>query len=179
MARIRTIKPKFYDDVKIGRLSRDARFILIFLWYSSDKDNESKYTLDFVRKRANLRRYGEITHGKIIKELSDNGFVEILNSEYLKVIPRDILGIRRSNRFDVQDWKEWKNISEIVFKRDNYTCFYCGRSDCKMEIDHLLPVSRSGGDDISNLVTSCRRCNAQKHDKTLNEFIEWKKHHEE
>ena len=104
--------------------------------------------------------------------------VEILDLEYLKVIPRNILGIRRSNRLDIQDWQEWKKISNEVFKRDNNTCFYCGRSDCKMEIDHLLPVSRGGGDDISNLVTSCRRCNAQKHDRTLEEFLEWRKRNE-
>lgn len=175
MARIRTIKPEFWEDTKIGRIIRDARLILIFLWYSSDNDNKSNYTLDFVKKGANLHRYGKIIHEKVIQELSDNGLVEILDSKYLKLIPRNILGIRRSDRFDVQDWGEWKKISEIVFKRDNYTCFYCGRSDCKMEIDHLLPVSRGGSDNISNLVTSCRRCNAQKHDKTLDEFLEWRK----
>ncbi|MFS2982759.1 HNH endonuclease [Bacteroides fragilis] len=175
MARIRTIKPEFWEDTKIGRITRDARLILIFLWYSSDNDNKSNYTLDFVKKGANLHRYGKIIHEKVIQELSDNGLVEILDSKYLKLIPRNILGIRRSDRFDIQDWGEWKKISEIVFKRDNYTCFYCGRSDCKMEIDHLLPVSRGGSDNISNLVTSCRRCNAQKHDKTLDEFLEWRK----
>ncbi len=50
MARIRTIKPEFWEDTKIGRITRDARLILIFLWYSSDNDNKSNYTLDFVKK---------------------------------------------------------------------------------------------------------------------------------
>ena len=114
MARIRTIKPEFWEDTKIGRITRDARLILIFLWYSSDNDNKSNYTLDFVKKGANLHRYGKIIHEKVIQELSDNGLVEILDSKYLKLIPRNILGIRRSDRFDVQDWGEWKKISEIV-----------------------------------------------------------------
>lgn len=52
MARIRTIKPEFWEDTKIGRITRDARLILIFLWYSSDNDNKSNYTLDFVKKRS-------------------------------------------------------------------------------------------------------------------------------
>lgn len=106
MARIRTIKPEFWEDTKIGRITRDARLILIFLWYSSDNDNKSNYTLDFIKKGANLHRYGKIIHEKVIQELSDNGLVEILDSKYLKLIPRNILGIRRSDRFDVQDWGE-------------------------------------------------------------------------
>lgn len=36
MARIRTIKPKFWDDVKIGKLSRDARLLYIGMWNFSD-----------------------------------------------------------------------------------------------------------------------------------------------
>lgn len=63
-----------------------------------------------------MYRYGKIIHEKVIQELSDNGLVEILDSKYLKLIPRNILCIRRSDRFDVQDWGEWKKISEIVFK---------------------------------------------------------------
>lgn len=36
MARIRTIKPKFWDDIKIGRISRDARLLYIGLWTFAD-----------------------------------------------------------------------------------------------------------------------------------------------
>lgn len=36
MARIRSIKPKFFDDFKIGRLSRDARLLYIGLWVFAD-----------------------------------------------------------------------------------------------------------------------------------------------
>lgn len=36
MARIRTIKPKFWDDVKIGKLSRDARLLYIGMWNFCD-----------------------------------------------------------------------------------------------------------------------------------------------
>ena len=36
MARIRSIKPKFWDDIKLGRLSRAARLLYIGLWSFSD-----------------------------------------------------------------------------------------------------------------------------------------------
>lgn len=35
--------------------------------------------------------------------------------------------------------KEWKRISKAVFKRDNYTCQYCGKVGGKLEVDHIFP----------------------------------------
>lgn len=51
-----------------------------------------------------------------------------------------------------------------ILKRDNFTCQYCGRKppEVKLEIDHILPKSKNGGDDDSNLTTSCRQCNIGK-----------------
>jgi len=54
-----------------------------------------------------------------------------------------------------------------VFRRDKYVCQYCGGCPPKaeLEIDHIIPVSRGGTDDISNLKTSCFNCNRGKGDR--------------
>lgn len=51
-----------------------------------------------------------------------------------------------------------------VFRRDNYTCQYCGRSNknVELQVDHIIPVSKGGTNDITNLITSCRECNIGK-----------------
>lgn len=51
-----------------------------------------------------------------------------------------------------------------VFKRDSFTCQYCGSKapDVILEVDHIHPVKRGGTDDLLNLVTSCRSCNGGK-----------------
>jgi hypothetical protein len=51
-----------------------------------------------------------------------------------------------------------------VFKRDNFTCRYCGRKTPQvvLEVDHIIPVSKGGTDDMDNLVTSCWECNRGK-----------------
>lgn len=51
-----------------------------------------------------------------------------------------------------------------VFKRDKFTCQYCGRMspDVILEVDHLKPVAKGGDNDILNLITSCRDCNRGK-----------------
>ena len=51
-----------------------------------------------------------------------------------------------------------------VFKRDNFTCQYCGRSapDVILEVDHINPIANGGDNDITNLITSCKDCNRGK-----------------
>ena len=61
-----------------------------------------------------------------------------------------------------------------IFKRDNYTCQYCNKVGGILECDHVIPYSKGGSNDITNLITSCRKCNRQKKDKSVEEFITWK-----
>ncbi|MDP5277200.1 HNH endonuclease [Chengkuizengella axinellae] len=79
-----------------------------------------------------------------------------------------------NNRLYNKDINLWKEISRKVFERDDYTCFYCGEKGGLLEVDHMMPISRGGSNDLSNLTTSCRRCNRQKRDKTVEEFKEWR-----
>ena len=64
-----------------------------------------------------------------------------------------------------------KKIRFEVFKRDNFTCRYCGKSapDVVLEVDHIIPVSKGGTDDICNLATSCLDCNRGKGAKKLSD----------
>ena len=51
------------------------------------------------------------------------------------------------------------NVSWKVFKRDNYTCRYCGASGVPLTIDHLILWENQGPTIEENLVTACRKCN--------------------
>jgi len=56
----------------------------------------------------------------------------------------------------------------FLFARDGYACQYCGRH--KRELrgrefltrDHVLPISRGGGNSWENVVTACSSCNHRK-----------------
>jgi hypothetical protein len=48
-----------------------------------------------------------------------------------------------------------------VLVRDGARCRRC-RSASNLEIDHLVPISKGGGSDESNLQVLCRRCNRRK-----------------
>lgn len=56
-----------------------------------------------------------------------------------------------------------------VFKRDSFCCQYCSaRSpNVLLEIDHIVPVSKGGKNDIDNLLTACFDCNRGKSDNLL------------
>ena len=58
-----------------------------------------------------------------------------------------------------------------VFKRDKFTCQYCGRTapDVILEVDHIKPVSKGGTNDLINLVTSCKDCNRGKGKRELSD----------
>jgi hypothetical protein len=67
----------------------------------------------------------------------------------------------------------WPALRERVFLRDNYTCFYCGRTDFfPLHCDHVVPPERGGqARDPGNLVTACGSCNASKRALTLEEWL--------
>lgn len=55
-----------------------------------------------------------------------------------------------------------------ILRRDGFRCTICGRSaseGARLEVDHILPVSKGGRTEPSNLRTLCMDCNRGKSDK--------------
>lgn len=71
-----------------------------------------------------------------------------------------------------------REVKEAVYAKTNGLCWYCGYevSDkpeshfSRANIDHVVPVSKGGTDDLTNLVPSCFQCNITKGTQTLEEF---------
>jgi hypothetical protein len=68
-----------------------------------------------------------------------------------------------------------------VFNRDNFTCGYCGRKtpEVILELDHVIPLSKGGTDDLDNLITSCFECNRGKGKALLDTVLKDKDIHSE
>ena len=127
-------------------------------------------------------RDGLVIGGTIVKLNCIIGKYFVLKSKdnsLIKVFLEDIvensilpLGFIKSN--NEKDKKKEMNRSSIspklrfeVFRRDKFVCQYCGACgpNVELEVDHKIPVSRGGKDDIDNLVTSCIKCNRGKGDR--------------
>lgn len=64
-----------------------------------------------------------------------------------------------------------KKLRFEVFKRDAFTCQYCGKKapDVVLEVDHIKPVSKGGKNELLNLVTACFECNRGKRNIELSD----------
>jgi 5-methylcytosine-specific restriction endonuclease McrA len=58
-----------------------------------------------------------------------------------------------------------------LFRRDRFTCAYCGEGfgERELTVDHIFPQARGGRDSWMNCVASCAGCNMVKRDRTPEE----------
>ena len=58
-----------------------------------------------------------------------------------------------------------RSVKKQVFQQANNQCQHCGKAAAEgvtLEIDHIIPTSRGGRYDISNLQLLCSECNRGK-----------------
>jgi 5-methylcytosine-specific restriction protein A len=133
-------------------------------------EKERKSTLEFVEKVAeqaridgkagiginqNDIRYYEFKLGIKRSNLNASAIVKLIN---------DQLGSSnsKSKRINIPE-----STRSLVLERDNYTCRNCGVKQSEgftMHVDHIIPVSKGGNNEMENLQTLCPKCNSQKHD---------------
>jgi 5-methylcytosine-specific restriction endonuclease McrA len=58
-----------------------------------------------------------------------------------------------------------------IYRRDRFTCQYCGRKKdpTELSVDHVLPRSRGGTSTWLNCVLACLPCNRRKGNRTAEE----------
>jgi 5-methylcytosine-specific restriction endonuclease McrA len=74
-------------------------------------------------------------------------------------------------RYDKVPLREAPFSRSNLFRRDRYTCQYCGTRVApeRLSIDHVLPRSKGGKTSWENCVLACVRCNARKGDRSPRE----------
>jgi hypothetical protein len=73
------------------------------------------------------------------------------------------------NRRTIRRLYSNKAFREYILKRDNYTCYFCGKYGDT--IDHIVPRAKGGHTTPLNCVTACRECNQNKAALDLEEFV--------
>jgi len=62
-------------------------------------------------------------------------------------------------------------VRQYVLLKWKHACAYCGVSGVPLELDHVVPRSCGGSDRESNRVPACHRCNQQKGNRPIQEFL--------
>ena len=64
----------------------------------------------------------------------------------------------------------YQRVRKEVLDRDYWTCHYCGQE--ANTVDHVIPISKGGTDEASNMVAACIKCNSGKRDRMTPTFFE-------
>ena len=140
--------------------------------YRRYKRNHKRYRKARFDNRSSSKRKGRVAPSILQKRQSTirvinqlNKFVHI-KEFHLEDVAIDIRAMlegkklykwqyQKSNRLD-------ENIRKAVILRDNCKCKECGKSNCMLEVHHIVPRRMNGKNNLGNLITLCSSC----HQKT-------------
>ncbi|MFH1754331.1 MAG: HNH endonuclease [Candidatus Latescibacterota bacterium] len=103
------------------------------------------------------------------------GKVEVVEESDFEVravtISMRVPSIVRLIRFIGLNQREVKFSRDNIYARDRFKCQYCGKrfTPQTLTYDHILPRSRGGKTEWSNIVTCCTVCNRRKGGRTPEE----------
>ena len=132
-----------------------------------DLNNVVFAVFSFYRQQTRYRQVNYVKHSYKV-----NNKVFILEYDYgsivktynkLKAIDFETTTNKYSSNY--QRKLMTKELREYIMRRDNYTCRRCGKympDRVGLQIDHIIPVSKGGKTDASNLQVLCSNCNAKK-----------------
>jgi 5-methylcytosine-specific restriction endonuclease McrA len=82
----------------------------------------------------------------------------------LKIAIPEVIALKY---YDKLRFEEPRLTRKNVYEHYGYRCCYCGKkfSVEKLNIDHIIPRSRGGKTEWTNIVTSCIECNLKKGNK--------------
>lgn len=75
-------------------------------------------------------------------------------------------GLLRMEGFaDYRD--DWKEAAQRVRRRDGFKCMACGTTDTTLDVHHIIYLSHQGTNQQNNLITLCRTCHEDEHDRVF------------
>ncbi|MBL8819517.1 MAG: HNH endonuclease [Planctomyces sp.] len=97
--------------------------------------------------------------------LEPNAGDPVIQTQWLQLRVPEVITLTRYDRMPI---KIVAFSRRNVFKRDNFTCQYCGcrPGSEELTIDHVTPRSRGGVSSWTNCVLACIECNSRKANRT-------------
>jgi 5-methylcytosine-specific restriction endonuclease McrA len=127
---------------------------------ASNLKNNRKYRLVHHEQLLEKGRIRRTTHPEMFAQ--SNRKYQIEHPEKVKEFNhrRRTKKLHAEGSFTSQQWLELR----IDYGN---RCAYCNKSNNALEPDHVIPLSKYGSNDISNIVPACPSCNRSKGNKSL------------
>ena len=133
--------------------------------------------------RANAHTKGKLTPSvqsivddvvNIVATMQSLYPISMIRAEYLRFDTQlmqkpDIRGVEYQQG-TLQGWQ----LRHYILHRDHWQCRYCGKPGTEkipLELDHVVPKSKGGPSVVGNLVAACHRCNQQKDNRSVEDFL--------
>ena len=145
-----------FDDFDMKRIGTELEIVGVV--YGNDKDNflialpGEGYVIPTVLLLPDSMQWSQIIRQSDLKE----------------VVSKDKKTILRKSSRQIDQRIAWE-----VYRRDNFTCRYCGADDVPLTVDHVVTWETGGPTIPLNLITSCKKCNNKRGNM---EYEEWLDH---
>ena len=154
-------REKFLAYKKAWRLKNsDRQKELQKLWYLKNRHTRNKESL----KKAS-KKWREANRAKTREML--NVWAKKNPNRMREKATRRMMAKRGAwtpqSRFVTRDW-----FRELCERQNNH-CSYCDQIE-KLQMDHVIPISRGGKHERGNILPVCLRCNASKRERLISEW---------
>jgi 5-methylcytosine-specific restriction endonuclease McrA len=199
VARIRTVKPEFWEDETIGTLSRDARLLFIATFNMADDEGLLRWTVAYIKAQAFLYDEDMSAAGvaELMNELVTAGLIYPYRAGKAQQQLAMIVNFHRHQKVNRPQPSKlpppaWNNnqIAMVYARRDQFTCHLCGQmvnESWALKVDpydsqqtdfipldpspdHVIPRSLGGTDHPSNIKIAHNGCNKGRGNRAIEQF---------
>lgn len=158
---------KSYQKFREKRLKRQKEY------YEENKERIEEYRKEYYEKNkerilSKLREkyYADVERTRAMKRVVNNRYSKTEKGRHNSLKHSYKRRYRLSKAENTITLREW----EGTVKYFGGLCAYCGDVPEDLHRDHVIPVSKGGGNVLGNLVISCSTCNLSKGSKDLDEW---------